>query len=441
MTRDGGQLPVGKGLIARRGWATNLLLVIVSAIGALLVLEAGTRLFGLTPASGPFDPNVPDAELGMSPRRSYSQKADFKEHQGVLIQQTNNLGFYQRRDTALAPTPGVERVVALGDSFTAGATNAEESFPGVLERLLNEARPDRPVEMLNAGAGRYSPYQCYVRLERRITPLQPKHVLMAVYVGNDFLDMIRRDDRPYLTELPDGSFQAHGPRFVSYRDPSEEPGLLDKSRVWAVFRGFLGPTIQYRISRVKILRDNLSSFGYGTGAILQYVKQVAELDRVGHGLMLQILNQQLWFEHFPETLPLSLKINRRTMQLFRDLCQKNGVRLTYTVIPSKDMIEPERLQAVMGEIQKKSPRTTLEKLAAFDERLTDETMRSCRELGVEYIDLRAGLRSRRKGAEFFYPDDMHMNPAGNRAVAETLAGALLADMRDADVGRNPRGRE
>ncbi len=434
-------LTVPKGLNPRWGWVANLLLACLSVIAILLVLEAGTRLLGLTPAAGPFDPNVPDADLGMSPRKAHSQKADFGEYQGVLIQQTNNLGFYQKQDTALEPTPGVERVVVLGDSFTAGATNADETFPGVLSRLLNEANPGHPVEVLNAGAGRYSPYQCYVRLARQIMPLQPRHVILAEYVGNDYLDMIRQDDRPYLTELPNGTFQAHRPRFVTYADPSEPPGLLDQSRVLAVFRGFLGPTIQYQFSRVMILRENLSGFGYGTGAILQYIKQVAALDRVGHGLMLQILHQQIWFEHFPETLPLSLKINRHTIELFRDLCRENGMRLTYTVIPSKDMIEPDLLRPLMDEIAKRSPSTTLEKLAAFDEKLTDETMRACGELGVEYIDLRHGLRSRRNGAEFYYPKDMHMNPAGNRAVAETLAEALLAGKLDAHDGRQLVGQK
>ncbi len=417
---------MSKGLAVRRGWVGNLLLACCSVIAVLLVLEVGTRLLGLKPAAGPFDPNVPDADLGMIPRKAHSQKADFAEYQGVLIQQTNNLGFYQREDTPREPKPGVDRVVVLGDSFTAGATNADETFPGVLGQLLNAASPERPTEILNAGAGRYSPYQCYVRLERQLMPLRPRHVIVAEYVGNDFLDMVRQDDRPYLTELPNGSFQPHRPRFVTYHDPSEPPGMLDNSRVLAVFKGFLGPTIQYQFSRIMILRENLSGFGYGTRAILNYIKHVAALDDVGHGLMLQILHQQVWFEHFPETLPLSLRINRHTIEMFRDLCRRNSMRLTYTVIPSKDMIEPERLRPLMAAITKKSPSTTLEKLAAFDERLTGETMRACGELGVEYIDLRAGLRDRRNGAEYYYPKDMHMNPAGNRAVAETLAEALLA---------------
>ena len=404
----------------------KLILLLGGCAFALLFLELGLRVLGIRPSRGPYDPNVADAVLGMKPVRSQAQKADFPEYQGTLILQTNNLGFYQAKDTTIEPAHGVLRMVVLGDSFTAGASNANENFPSVLEHLLNDAHPLAPVEVLNAGVGRYGPYQSYVLLQHEILPLKPKHVIVAEYVGNDFLDMIRQDDRPYLTERPGGTFESHPPRFVYYEDPSAGPGLLDHSRLYAVLKGLAGPTVRYQYSRVRIMHENLSNFGYGNETIAGYILEVAKLDRIAHGMMLEILHQQVWFDRFPATLPLSLKINRQVIGMYRELCRSQGIRLTYTVIPSADMIEPELMQDTFAQLQAHDSKWNPRRIAALDERLTNETMQACRELGVEYVDLRDGLRRRKTGARMYYPRDLHMNPAGYRAVAEILASALLA---------------
>jgi hypothetical protein len=411
----------------RPNWQSNLLLIGAGTIFSLLLLEAGMRLLNIQPGRGPYDPNIPDPVLGMTPTRSTSGKADFPEYHGTLILQTNNLGFYQKKDTRVTADPGVERIAALGDSFTAGATNADENFPSVIEQLMNRAQPQFPVEMLNAGVGRYGPYQCFVRLKHDVLPLGPKQIIVAEYVGNDFLDLIRQDDRPYLTLEPDGRFEAHPPRFVSYEDPSRPKGWLGHSRVFAVIKGLTGPTIQYQISRTLIIRENLAGYGYGTRDTLAYLADIARLDRVAHGMMLQILNQQAWFDHFPKTLPLSLSVNRYTIQLFRDLCRERGIGLTYTVIPSKEMIEPEEMADIFSRLQKVDPKWTAEKVAAFDNQLTDDTMRACGELSVKYVDLRQALLDQRGKGPQFYPFDMHMNPAGNQTVAKVLADALLKE--------------
>jgi lysophospholipase L1-like esterase len=399
--------------------------VIVAAV-SLAILEIAVRLLGIQPQAGPYDPNVADKVLGMRPLPNLAQKADFPEYSGTIILQTNNLSFYQRKDTAPLPAAGVTRVVVLGDSFTAGASNADENIPGVLEKLLNQAHSSQPVEVLNAGVGRYSPYQCYVRLTHEILPLRPKHVIVAEYVGNDFLDLIRQDDRPYLTERPDGGFDEHPPRFVSMRDPQETPGFMGRSRLFAVFQGLAGAPLRYQFSRVRIMYENLTAFGYGTPEILKYLREVRGLDSQEHGMMLQILNQQVWFDRFPKTLDLAFRVNRHVIELFRDLCRREGIRLTYTVIPSKDMIEPETMTRAFQRIEEKEPRWTAKRIAAFSNQLTDETARASRELGVEFVDLRDGIRKRKTGEAMYYPFDMHMNSVGNRAAAETLAEGLLS---------------
>jgi hypothetical protein len=76
--------------------------------------------------------------------------------------------------------------------------------------------------------------------------------VVAVYSGNDYLDLIRRDDRPYLTQDPDGAFTEHPPYFLVYADPRSKASLLESSRVYQFGKAALGPSLLYQVSRVEI---------------------------------------------------------------------------------------------------------------------------------------------------------------------------------------------
>jgi hypothetical protein len=115
------------------------------------------------------------------------------------------------------------------------------------------------------------------------------------------------------------------------------------------------------------------------------------------------------------------------IELYRDLCREQGIELTYTVIPSADQIEPELLGETFQKLKAYNPKWTPERMAAFSNRLTDQTMRDCQMLGVRYVDLREGIRQRKTGERMYYPYDLHMNPKGNAAAGEVLAAAMLSN--------------
>lgn len=394
---------------------------VASAVITLLLLEGALRVLGIKPRILPYHNNVGDAVLGMAPERNMVWEANFPEYGGKLVMRTNNLGFYDDRDTTPLPAPGVTRIMALGDSFTVGTCTPKENFPNQIEQRLNAAAHGPKFEVLDAGAGRYSPYQYYKKAEVEGVPLHPRHLLVAFYVGNDFLDIIRQDDRPYLTLGPHGEVEAHKPLFVNYQDPDEKPGWLESSRTYTVGRAALGPTLLYQISRVKLLYLNLSNAHRGLFAIARYMKEVRDLDRISHGLMVQSLHQFVWFRRFPDTLPTSLAFTRYTLEKLRDLARQSGAGLTVTVIPSKPMIEPETLQPLFAQATQRNSALTVNALAAFENRLTDETLKMCRDLGIEAFDLRPGISAQRQGHILYYPEDMHLNVAGNALVGELIA--------------------
>ncbi|MEM9554597.1 MAG: GDSL-type esterase/lipase family protein [Acidobacteriota bacterium] len=88
-------------------------------------------------------------------------------------------------ETSRAKPPGVVRILALGDSFTAGANvDQDEPWPQVLEHLLR-SRIDPRIEVINAGVGGWNPLQYAAEYEHRGRDFDPDLVVLGFFVGND----------------------------------------------------------------------------------------------------------------------------------------------------------------------------------------------------------------------------------------------------------------
>src|SRR5688572_1592953 len=95
------------------------------------------------------------------------------------------------RGPELPPRKTGRRVVVYGDSFVeARSTRMPDTFPAQLEAALRPRVP-APVEVLNAGVTGYGPDQALARLERDLVDLEPDVVVIVVYAGNDFGDVVR----------------------------------------------------------------------------------------------------------------------------------------------------------------------------------------------------------------------------------------------------------
>lgn len=410
----------GRQLKPRGLWAKVLLLsssLLLCIVGA----EVTLRLMGVPPP--PRQLGDPILGFGTVPNRT--ETFEFPEYGGMLTMKTNNLGFHEDVDTPIEKTPGTYRMVFVGDSQTAGECANEESFPHVLRRILNRgSSAGRNVEVLDAAVGRYSPYQYYIKAKTRVVPLKPDHLVVGLYVGNDFMDLLRPDDRPYLVSLPDGTIQHHAPEFVMLDDPATKPSAIESSRLFGLVRRAAGPTLVYQVRRARLLLRGASGRGQSLWEILEYMIEVKALTNISLGFMTQSLLQQVWFRHFPDTLPLAFRYNRYVMALFKNLCEKNGIRLTYLIVPTKLQIEPEELRPVLTKVNAYDQTISLETLQSFENQLADSVLRMGRELGVEVIDVRTSLVERRVGRRFYNPEEMHLTPAGNRAIALQLYETL-----------------
>jgi lysophospholipase L1-like esterase len=182
----------------------------VVAVGAgLLVGCLLSELLVLTIAGEQpkFPRHVVRAPWGLrynDPGSSYRHKsADITTYFSI-----NREGMRSDRDFTYEKTPGVIRIVSLGDSFTIGfEVDLEQCFSSVLERELRDAGLD--VEVLNAGVSGYSNAEELLYLERELIKYAPDLVLLSFY-GNDVEENVRTN----LFGVEEGRLVARNPEYV-----------------------------------------------------------------------------------------------------------------------------------------------------------------------------------------------------------------------------------
>ncbi len=148
------------------------------------------------------------------------------EATGGIRYRINEQGFRDRPRTP-HPTPGVYRILVLGDSVAFGyGVNEDEAFPQQLERALVQAGAS--VEVLNFGVNGYNPYTEAALFADRGTAYNPDLVLVQFCI-NDLADPTLHFDaqtRLHLGTIPDEAFPDPSKR----RPPPRFPGPLRACR-------------------------------------------------------------------------------------------------------------------------------------------------------------------------------------------------------------------
>lgn len=167
--------------------------VLALSIGVVLTLalaELAVRALDVppTPLEPLFVPNYrlsDDPLLGYEYRPSYGGEGEGFDAPHRTIR-TNAHGF-RDRELPLAKPPGTIRVIAFGDSTTAGncVDDFEDVYPKVLERLLAQRADGTRYEVLNQGVGGYHTRQEIRMLETKGLAFEPD-VVTVMFCVNDY---------------------------------------------------------------------------------------------------------------------------------------------------------------------------------------------------------------------------------------------------------------
>lgn len=199
-----GALCVLAGAVLPVKWAGPGLAVLLSTCLSLLAAEGVMRMLFKPRFYTPF---VYDAQLLFKLRpgavRDY-QHQPINGGQRVRYE-INEQGF---RGPALRPIEdGHARVLVYGDSFIhAEYTPLNETFPVQLEAAMVAAGAPKNLEVINAGVAGYGPDQILRRMETELAQFKPRAVVVSIFSGNDFGDLLR--SRLYRLD-DEGKLQRH----------------------------------------------------------------------------------------------------------------------------------------------------------------------------------------------------------------------------------------
>lgn len=155
---------------------------------ALAACEIGLRIYLFRIADAErltkyarFDDLPPEAHVYRGhPFTNYCLNEEYESRDGKS--RHNALGL-RGPEIAEAKASGVYRIVCIGGSTTYCTEVRDDAltYPAQLERILRERHGHANVEVINAGVGGWSSWECLVDLEMRLLGLEPD--LLVVYHG------------------------------------------------------------------------------------------------------------------------------------------------------------------------------------------------------------------------------------------------------------------
>jgi len=178
-------IALGADALAEAARGGELWLLLAGVLAALLIGEAGARLWLRHAAENPWERAVfdPAQTAFVAPKFSphhyeaYIPRPEFISRDG--LNRHNALGF--RGEEIIAPKPaGTFRIAALGGSTTydTGVRDWREAYPAALESELITQHGLGRVEVINAGVPGHDMAEILINLEFRVLDLQPDLVIV-----------------------------------------------------------------------------------------------------------------------------------------------------------------------------------------------------------------------------------------------------------------------
>lgn len=330
---------------------------------------------------------------------------------------------------------GLLTVAVSGDSHTdLCATNADTHF-GVLERTLREAGV--PAGVFANGAGKYSPLQAYLAVRTPMAEYHARAFVLNLYTGNDFMDLLRIDDRPHLVRTAGDGYRVADPVWYAYRSPGDVP----RSRILHLVRQIGEATgVTNALVRLRYLQGAAREQGKGLGEVFAYVQDLrrATSGSVGYpqAFTAQMLNQQLFFHHFTGTRDESV---RRLRWLLTDIRRRHpDLVLVLSPIPSFQLVHAVPSDTAFSAVLGRLPITYAGGYAEEDS-LYDAAATAARDAGWLFVDNRPALRAASASTRLYNTFDYHIEPVASDMIGRNEAAVLLPALRAG--GTAPRGSQ
>jgi lysophospholipase L1-like esterase len=383
-----------------------LALACASTLLGLLLLEAGLSLWR------PLEPSRFQADERLLFRLKpgfRTTRASFRGGTRGAPFEVNSLGF---RGPELLARRSTQRVVVYGDSFVeAYATPWPQTFAVRLGARLSQ-RWGREVEIINAGVGGYGPDQVSLRLDSELESLEPDWVVVVLFAGNDFGDLVR--NKIFRFDATGRLVQGHyrlSPEVEAALDPRGIRRLALRRALRLVHRRFR-PLLAGRPadepaagSMAWVVREcerEWRDYRSGSDGVSNPLADHYDLD----------FNLQPDSEAALTQRRLMAAILRR----MRERTASRGVPLLALLVPAPDDLRSgPRADELRSQLRYRA------------EVLTDALAEAAQAADVRFVNLFEAFR-RRGGDALYDAEDLHWNAEGQELAANLVAQALPQEL-------------
>jgi lysophospholipase L1-like esterase len=309
----------------------------------------------------------------------------------------------------------VFRILVLGDSFTeALQVRLEQTFPYILEEKLNSAINKR-FEVINLGISGFGTAQEYLTLKHYGLKYQPDFVILAFFIGNDFIDNSLTlsvgdpNPKPYFV-LNNGKLEEIP---FKIKESTQKRGIIED--FWETTFPNTYYLVYSRIAQTPWLANFLWEIGIknSTSALIDKSKKsekTSEIPIFWYDVYAEEYTSQ-WKEAWDITKALILRISRE--------CKINKIGFLVVVIPDELEFRSDK----WDEILDKNPQMRTLK---YDLRKPERILSNFFDANkIGYLLLRPGFekytKETGKDLHFHYRyDHLHWNAQGHTLTAELI---------------------
>jgi lysophospholipase L1-like esterase len=316
-------------------------------------------------------------------------------------------------------------VAALGDSFTDAMTMAAEaSWPARLERILGA-----PVQ--NYGTAGFGPLQELLVLKDFVRPHRPRVVVLAFFAGNDIFDAEAFD-----------AFQRSGGTQQRTAQGWRIKDVISRADTWFVVSALRAggrwmrrpqEVVEAATSVERPVGTTMADGGRPSFDRGMFDVRVAGR-RLPFALMPPYLNTLNFSDRELEARP-GWRLTRAAIAEMQTVSQSFGATFVVMFVPFKSQVYLPLLErAFPKEVLRSAFRFYLDaygrdldvdRLHANRLAQTSLMRRFCEQAGIRFLDTTPALMARvSEGENVYFPDESHLNEAGEAILADTLASYL-----------------
>jgi lysophospholipase L1-like esterase len=398
-------------------WAPLALVRISLTLGVALVIGCGLLELGLQAFGSPPTPTLCKLDdtclYRLQPGASKVHRLHALDGGAVIEVQVNQDGY---RGAPLLPDGAARRVLVCGDSFVeADGAPLEQTFVERLEARLAEGL-GAEVECINAGVNGYGPDQALLRLDADLDALAPDLVVLSIFAGNDFGDIIRNR---LLALDDDGNLRACARQLsrdaqlqIEGRSTLILPRLLRKGleRAPAQLMSLFADDDTTKKAKWRVRWEPLLAQQYR-----DYDRSVVRDDPIVVNLLHDYYDLDVSLDPAGPSATYKRAAMSAVIARFAEVCRERGLELVVVVVPSPiDMSDDWGFRVRARELH-----PAYEPTAA-----TDAVAAGARAASVPVVDL-FGPFDELGGETVFHRFDDHWNPTGQDLAAELVARLVV----------------